>query len=416
MRLLPIETEKAGQVASTAHAGKGTGIRAPDAPVPAPIPSPVPVPVPAPLPVARAAPWPLAEDAAFVLAWDRLALTACEPNPFLESWALLPALRALDPGRSALLFHVEQDGNLIGLMPIAPEQGYYGKPIPHLAGWMHPNAFLGAPLVALGAEVAFWRALLAWADANAGWSLFLHISALPLDGPLHAALQDVLAGQDRPCGLVHREERALLASALDPDGYLSASMSGKKRKELRRQSARLAETGALEFVHQSDATELDAWIEEFLALEASGWKGKAGSALAARPETAMIFRETLRGGADLGKLERLALRLDGRAIAMLANLVSPPGMFSYKTAFDESQSRFSPGVLLQIENLKVLDRPEIAWSDSCAAADHPMIDRIWRERRPIGRLSIGIGGKIRRAIFRRLLAIELGRNPTGVTA
>ena len=99
---------------------------------------------------------------------------------------------------------------------------------------------------------------------------------------------------------------------------------------------------------------------------------------------------------------------------MLANFISPPGSYSYKTAFDERYARFSPGVLLQRENLALLDRDGIDWCDSCAAADHPMIDHIWRERRLVGRLSIAIGGGLRRALFGQLVRAELGRNPTGI--
>jgi hypothetical protein len=33
--------------------------------------------------------------------WDALAQWAAEPNPFHESWYLLPALRAFDPGGTA---------------------------------------------------------------------------------------------------------------------------------------------------------------------------------------------------------------------------------------------------------------------------------------------------------------------------
>jgi hypothetical protein len=59
----------------------------------------------------------------------------------------------------------------------------------------------------------------------------------------------------------------------------------------------------------------------------------------------------------------------------------------------------------------VLDRPEIAWSDSCASADHPMIDRLWRERRSIGHISIAIGGRLRRFAFNRFVRAETARNP-----
>lgn len=369
---------------------------------------------PAPEMRAEACGWRTLDRDRLIAAWDALARCAAEPNPFLESWALLPALEALDPAGEVQILRVMADGDLAGILPIAPRRRYYRWPIPHVEGWTHPNAFLGTPLVAAGLERAFWRAVLDWADRRGGAALFLHLANVALEGPVYQALIDVLAEQGRKAGVVHREDRALLASRLSPEDYLAAAMTGKKRKELRRQMARLSECGAVAFHREAGADGLEPWVANFLSLEAAGWKGQAGSALALRPETAGLFRQTLRGAAARGKLERLSLSLDGRPIAMLANFVTPPGLFSYKTAFDEDFARFSPGVLLQCENLKLLERPDIAWADSCAAADHPMIDRIWRERRPVGRLSIAIGGPLRRAAFARLLAAELARNPTGV--
>jgi hypothetical protein len=89
-----------------------------------------------------------------------------------------------------------------------------------------------------------------------------------------------------------------------------------------------------------------------------------------------------------GRLQLLALELDNRPIAMLVNFLAPPGSFSFKTAFDESFARFSPGVLLQIENLRILERPEIAWMDSCAAEQHPMIESLWAQRRTLARVTV----------------------------
>lgn len=346
-------------------------------------------------------------------AWDALAAQAEEPNPFFESWYLLPALRAFDPEGDVQILRFEASGRLAGLLPIVRRRRYYGKPIPNLASWLHDNCFLGAPIVARGVERAFWEALLAWADINAGAGLFLHLSQMPLAGALYETLKAVLAEQQRHAALVHREERALLASELSPDAYLEAAMSGKKRKELRRQFARLSETGEVLFERREDAAGLDAWIDHFLTLEAAGWKGQAGSALACSPETTSLFREALQGAAPRGRLERLTLSLDGKPVAMLATFLCAPGAYSFKTAFDESFARFSPGVLLQRENLAMLERPGIAWSDSCAAADHPMIDHIWRERRAIGRISIAIGGGLRRAAFAMLARAETRKDPAG---
>ena len=205
---------------------------------------------------------------------------------------------------------------------------------------------------------------------------------------------------------------ALLASDKPAEAYFEATLSGKKRKELRRQFTRLSELGDVRIERSTNADGLDIWIERFLALELAGWKGLAGSALAATPATAHMFRESLYGAALRGKLERLTLSLDGVPIAMLATFLAPPGAFSFKTTFDERYARYSPGVLLQRENLAILERSDIDWSDSCAAADHPMIDHIWRERRAIGRISIAIGGRLRRAAFSFLAKAEMGRRPT----
>ena len=359
----------------------------------------------------RAAAWSTMDAPEARLAWDALAACAAEPNPFYESWYLLAALRALDPAGAVKLLRFEADGELAGLLPLHAPTRYYRWPIPQLASWVHPNCFLGAPLVARGLEREFWRALLDWADSNAARGLFLHLAQLPLTGPVYEALQVVLREQGRFAALVHREERAMLASDLVPEDYFAASISAKKRKELRRQSARLSELGELDFVRTSDEAGLARWIEEFLALEHSGWKGTNGSALASHQTTTQMFKEALFGAAGHGRLERLTLTLDDQPIAMLANFITAPGAFSYKTAFDERYARYSPGVLVQRENLALLAVAGIAWCDSCAAADHPMIDHIWRERRPIGRLSIAIGGGLRRALFAQLARAELRRNP-----
>lgn len=363
-------------------------------------------------------PWDHWAGAQAISLWAELADAATTPNPFFEHWYLLPALEAFDADRAARILAIRTGGRLIGLMPLVMQRSYQRWPLRHLASWQHANAFLGTPLVRAGCETLFWQGLLDWADKAApdDGALFLHLPAMPLEQPLTQCLMDLCFENGRPAGLVMREQRALLHSPLSPEAYLERALRGKKRKELRRQHARLAEQGALAFERREDAQGIDAWIETFLALEAAGWKGRSASAMASAPETASLFRQALIQAAALGKLERLSLTLDGRPVAMLANFITPPGSFSYKTAFDETLARFSPGVLLQLENLALLRRDDVTWCDSCAAPDHPMIDSIWTERRPIGRLSVGIGGKIRRAIFKTTLALELQRNPTGIGA
>lgn len=368
-------------------------------------------PAPVGSPCARAANWREWAEPAARHRWQALADHAATPNPFFEPWYLAPALEAFDKKGSVKLLVVEIGGQLIGLLPLCASSRYGRWPLPHRATWLHANAFFGAPLVRAGCEKLFWQALLDWGDSAPGKALFLHLPAMPLDQTVTQALLNLAACENRTVALVTRERRALLQSSLAPEAYFENALTGKKRKELRRQYARLAEQGALSFERTQTADGIGQWIDRFLHLENSGWKGKSGSAMICAPQTEAIFRTALEQAATLGKLERLALNLDGRPIAMLANFITPPGSFSYKTAFDEAYARFSPGVLLQRENLALLERRDIAWCDSCAAPDHPMIDSLWTERRSIGRISVGIGGKLRRAMFKHLNALELRRSP-----
>ena len=341
--------------------------------------------------------------------WDTLAGWASTPNPFYESWYLLPSLAAFDPRGKVKLLCLEGDDLLAGVLPVRREVSYYGYPFPHLRNWAHANCFLGAPLVARGCEAEFWRALLGWADRNAGGGMFLHLAHIPLDGELHGALLEVLAWKGREAALVGREQRAFLETNLPPDAYLELALKPKRRSELARKQRRLSELGPLTVAREIGTDRIEEWADRFLELERSGWKGRAHSALACDSRTESLFREALRGAAKRGRLERLALSLDGRPIAMMTTFLTPPGAFGFKTAFDEEFARFSPGALLQQETLSLLDRDDVLWCDSCATADHPLVDQFWRERRAIGRISVAIGGPIRRASFAAIARAEKGK-------
>jgi CelD/BcsL family acetyltransferase involved in cellulose biosynthesis len=345
-------------------------------------------------------------EPAFMVQWERLAARAAEPNPFYEPWFLLPSLAQLSVADRVVTKAWFVDGHLAGLLPVIRSAQYYGHIVTHATGWLHSNAFCGVPLVMAGQEDAFWRTMLAHFDRSARRALFLHLPQLPVEGPVAKALDRVLAEDGRRNYIAEQHQRALLARNLAPDAYLAAAMPQKKRKELRRQRSRLAEEGTLSFERVEGEDGLAEWIAEFLALEAAGWKGAAGSALASDEAALAFFAEALAGAAAAGKLERLALRLDGRPVAMLINFLTPPGAYSFKTAFDENYARFSPGMLLQLENLALLERPSIAWADSCAVEGHPMIERLWRDRRRIESRNIAVGGPLRRALFRLLMAWE----------
>ncbi|MDT9599857.1 GNAT family N-acetyltransferase [Sphingosinicella rhizophila] len=329
-------------------------------------------------------------------AWRDLALDASEPNSFGETWFLGAGLRAFAVEDDVRLVEVRlgdgADALLIGLMPLCLRRDYGRMRVLHVQNWGHFHTFLGTPLIRNGFERRFWTAILEALDA-ADWAPnFLHVHGLVDNGPVLAGLEAAADMVGRSCPIVHRSARALLASHLAPEAYYEATVRKKKRKELQRLSRRLAELGKLESRSLAADEPVEPWCEAFLALECSGWKGESGSALANSAETRSFFLEAVQGAAAEGRLQMLRLDLDERPIAMLVNFLAPPGSFSFKIAFDEAYARFSPGVLIQLDNLQILRRNDIDWMDSCAAENHPMIESLWGERRNIVRVTVRLRG------------------------
>ena len=342
--------------------------------------------------------------------WTALAATAAEPNAFAEHWFVAASLRTLAKGSDIRLIEVRRGDTLIGVLPVQALRGYARLPVRIVQNWLHDQMFLYTPLVAAGEERAFWAAVLQVLD-GAGWAPgLLHLRGLTEDGPVHRGLREV-----RPGLVVHRRIRALLESSLSPDAYYEQAVRQKKRKEIRRLKNRLAEQGPLQASTLADPSQLDAWCSTYLALEKAGWKGEAGSSLAAAAETEAFFRAVVASAWAAGRLQFLRLDAGGTCVAMLVNFLTPPGSFSFKTVFNEAYARFSPGVLIQLENLKLLDDPRVAWMDSCAVDGHPMIDSLWTERRAIVRVSVPLSGLRRRAVYalcttlERLSALVRGR-------
>jgi len=347
-----------------------------------------------------------AQMPAFRQAWAILAQRAAEPNSFFEDWFLLPSITAFGRASGLSVMALYQGGALVGLMPVTASTDYYGHRLPHIAAWLHENAFCGAPLIARGHEDYFWRSVLGALDRHNRTALFAHLPALPVDGPAFRSLQNVCAEDGRRAVIVDTRTRAMLMSRKSSAAYCADALSKKHRKELARQMRRLAEHGAVEVTRACNAEGLGAWAQSFLKLEASGWKSEAGTALATSEAAARFFVSVIEGAGAEGRLERLTLSLAGRPIAMLATFLSAPGAYSFKTAYDESLARYSPGLQLQLEYLATLDRGDARWTDSCAAEGHPMISRLWQQRRSLVSCNVALGGGLRRALARPLMAYE----------
>ncbi len=319
---------------------------------------------------------------------DDLARQALSPNAFYGPRVLLPALRCLASGRVRVLGWFDENGRLDAILPVERRAIWRGLPLPHWAAWKHPYAYLSTPLLRRGRTAAVVAGLRRWLATGARRRGFLHLPVELADGPFLRALRQPDGG-----GLVvqplSEHARALLQSPLSAEAYTKARLNRRRRKDHRRQLRQLGGLGAVSFHHHTEPAALRARLADFLALEAAGWKGDEGSALSQSPRSRRYMDELFAGFAP-GDAELLELRLDDRPVAMKLNLHAAPGSFAFKIAYDQSLSRYSPGVLLELRNIEaVLDRPDgPAWMDSCADPDHPMIDHLWSERRRIACLNV----------------------------
>jgi hypothetical protein len=150
---------------------------------------------------------------------------------------------------------------------------------------------------------------------------------------------------------------------------------------LRRQRRRLEDIAPVTGATTTNESDVEAALKDFMVLEASGWKGLAGTAIATNPAIKDFVQKAVAGLAAEGHARIDRLFLNGTAIAATVTLASGDTAWCWKIGYNEGLARSSPGVQLVCdltENL--LAQPTPLRVDSCAAPGHPMIDHVWRER------------------------------------
>lgn len=333
-------------------------------------------------------------DTRFRAAWRSLDEDLAVPNPYFSEWFLGPSLKRLAPKDAIRLCIVTRvgDGALVGLFPFEIGTRYARLPLRHVGVWQNPHGYDGTPLLRRGCSHDAFAAVLDWIDQRPFGARFLRLTRLPYGTVMRGIVSDTCARTNRVPRTQLRTVRACLSAGEDHDALMAAAMSGKKRKELRRQERRFGELGRARIVELpvSDSGILQA-AEQFIDLENAGWKATAayGEPLARSDAERSFFIEAMRAGAGRGAVSCLALMLDHDPVAMLFCLRSGAHLSAFKTAYDENHAAYSPGMRLLIEaTRRMLDDPDIAHLDSCARPGHPVVDRLWSQRLPVVQLNI----------------------------
>jgi CelD/BcsL family acetyltransferase involved in cellulose biosynthesis len=324
--------------------------------------------------------------------WRALAERAIEPNGYyLPGWEL--AVNAFARGRTGVSALVAPgdampDGapRLIGMMPVITMWRACKIPLPALAS-AEPYGTLCTPLLDRGMAQDAATKLLRAAHKAGAHALILR--DVPLDGAAMQAFNEVLRRDGLRPRVLQSRLRAALNATRDADELLHDALGAKKLKELRRQRHRLAEHGAVRFDVARTGEQVATALETFLQLEASGWKGKRGTALMQDEGDAAFVRRAAAALAETGSCEIASLRAGDTPVAAAIVLRHQDRAFYFKLGIDERFARFSPGVQLTLDLTRHLCAdPAIATADSTASADHPMINPIWRGRFAIGDVLI----------------------------
>lgn len=327
----------------------------------------------------------------------RLAERALEPNPFLLPDFLEPAIAGLAKKPLRLAIFSDRD-DLHFFAPVAISGGHIlgGR---RFSTWAHPYAPLGTPLIDRDLAPVVTDALIAHMRTT-GRTLF-SLPHLPLKSPAAEALR-AAAGRNGFWTVAEREMRPILYPA--GAGGIRAfdqMINQKRRHELERQLRRLCEAGAVSFMWARTATEIESAFNMFLQIEASGWKGRRGTALARRKNVQEFARVAVARMAQSGNATIDVLRVGEKPIAALIRLEQGGLSIPWKVAFDEEFAASSPGKQLMCdETRRWLAQARFARVDPVCEEDNALMAPLWPEREPYGTLIIssrrwGLGARLR---------------------
>ena len=326
---------------------------------------------------------------------DYLCTRTIEPNIFFNPRFLAPAMPRLEDREVRLA--VIRDGDeyrnrLRLLVPFSVEKPAVPLGVPVMRTWSSPFGPIGTPLVDLDDPVGVIEDFFAMLSRpHLKLPKVFVLPDMRLDGAVASLLASVAETRGLTMVTTGKADRPFLESELDGDAYLKASLRSHHYREFRRLKRRLADLGKLEHMVARGPDEIRHAIESFLTLEAAGWKGRERTAMAIDRYRAAFAREAVHRLAEHDLCRIHSLTLDGRTIACLIVFVEAGVAYTWKTAYDETLAAYSPGTLLMIEVTRQhLDDPNIMMTDSCAVPDHPVMSRLWSERRPVGSLVIGL--------------------------
>jgi hypothetical protein len=326
-----------------------------------------------------------------------LADRALETNPFFLPGFLEPAVQAL--GKKTLrlaLFSDRDDLHFFAPVVVGGGDILGGR---KFTVWAHPYAPLGTPLIDREMAPLVTDALIQ--HMRSSRRTLFSIPHLPLKGLAADALR-AAAERNGFWTVAERQMRPILYPDMAGGvAEFDRMVSAKRRHDLERQLRRLCEAGAVSFMWARTASEIEAAFNMFLAIEASGWKGRRGTAIARRKAGEDFARNAVTQLAQKGLATIDVLRVGEKPIAALIRLEHSGLSIPWKVAFDEEFAAFSPGKQLMCdETRRWLADPKVERVDPVCEEDNALMAPLWPDREAYGTLMVssrkwGLGARLR---------------------
>ncbi len=340
-------------------------------------------------------------------AWQSLTERAVEPNPAFESDFLILAAKHFEDYADTTLVIAHEDDVFRGVLPIVRFEEPRIPPRKVAVSRGRPTALrpVGTPIVDAGhARRAVGALLDGLHDAakNDGWPGILVVDYVNNDGPVAQCLRG--ASEERGFPVFTKEvwDRGMV----NRGGKWENPLTKERQRQLGKRRRALTRDAGAE-VRVVDRTLDPAVVEEFLVLEATGWKGQDGGLAFGRdPHTAAWFREWFPRWAAAGRVVLLCVNVGDSSIAMQCYLRSGDGIFCFRTAYDEAYAKYGPGAMLIAAGTEYLrEHTDAQWLDSSSDKGNAFLLELLPERRNLSTLLIGTGGRLDRGVVSALPAM-----------
>jgi len=275
------------------------------------------------------------------VSWQDLLTSRCDSAAFVDEAWVAGWSEAFGPDEPLLVCSWEQ-GRLVGLGALQTRDECWARRrtavIQSLTNVESPRFEFLSRDSRIDVQEGLWKTL-----CEAGRWDVICLDYLPEDSPtLRAGIK--VADELGWYRVVEETLESPWRPLRQPPAAWDEGLTRKFKANLRNRDRRLRMLGEVTFAVAKAGAEQRAALEVFYALEASGWKGERGTAIARRASAKAFYDRLVERTAPHTLIPTLSVA--GRPAAAQLIRVQGRTLFMLKTAYDPAFSPYAPGQLL----------------------------------------------------------------------